>query len=203
MNVPARVAPCGSAAITSTSFATRRRWNVFALISRTILRSGRMTRRTNRERCLPKQGGFETRPASATNLPICALPAAAIRVEIPIAAPAGPEPRTQLLGSGRRRRREKQTDQDGGLRGSHIYAASYFIQLAVPQFTHLPARCMGRHCGCSSVWIEPILTGGKYRIAAFAAVTGHHRFARARHNHRERVTAQIGHFVTAITAAQA
>jgi hypothetical protein len=34
-----------------------------------ILRGGRKTQRTSRERFLPKQGGFETRP---TNLPICA-----------------------------------------------------------------------------------------------------------------------------------
>ena len=55
--------------MTSTLFATRRRWIAFALTSRTILHDGRMTRRTSRERFLPKQGGLKPAP---TNLPICA-----------------------------------------------------------------------------------------------------------------------------------
>src|SRR5437764_1387625 len=62
MSMPARVACDGSAAITSTSFATRKRSIAFALTSRIILRGGRTTQRTSRERYLPKQGGFETRP---------------------------------------------------------------------------------------------------------------------------------------------
>jgi len=63
MNVAAGAASCGSAAITSTSFATRKRWIAFALTSRIILRGGRMTQRISRERCVPKEGGFETRPS--------------------------------------------------------------------------------------------------------------------------------------------
>jgi hypothetical protein len=46
----------------------RRRWIAFALTSRTILRGGRMTQRTSRERFLPKQGGFETRPYKSPDL---------------------------------------------------------------------------------------------------------------------------------------
>src|SRR6202011_1091062 len=39
-----------------------------ALTSRTILRGGRMTQRTSRERFLPKQGGFKTRPYKSPDL---------------------------------------------------------------------------------------------------------------------------------------
>ena len=52
----------GSGAITSTLFATRKRWIAFAPTSPTILRGGRMTQRISRERFLRKRGGFETRP---------------------------------------------------------------------------------------------------------------------------------------------
>src|SRR6516165_9681990 len=38
------------------------------LTSQTIPRGGRMTRRTSRERFLPKQGGFETRPYKSPDL---------------------------------------------------------------------------------------------------------------------------------------
>ena len=68
MNVPASVASCGSAATTSTSFATRKHWIAFAITSRIILRGGRMTRTTSHERRLPKQGGFETRPCTSRDL---------------------------------------------------------------------------------------------------------------------------------------
>src|ERR1700731_4471807 len=40
----------------------------FGLTSRTILRGGRMTQRTSRERFLPKQGGFKTRPYKSPDL---------------------------------------------------------------------------------------------------------------------------------------
>jgi hypothetical protein len=66
----------GGVAITSTLFATRRRWIAFAFTSRTILRGGRMTQRTSRERFLPKQGGFETRPYKSPDL--CVRRAAAL-----------------------------------------------------------------------------------------------------------------------------
>jgi hypothetical protein len=45
----------------------RNRKIAFALTSRTILRSGRMTQRTSRE-FLPTQGGFETRPYKSPDL---------------------------------------------------------------------------------------------------------------------------------------
>jgi hypothetical protein len=59
---------CGGAAIASASFATRQRWIAFALTSRIILRSGRMTLTTSRERRLPRDGGFETRPYKSPDL---------------------------------------------------------------------------------------------------------------------------------------
>ena len=62
MNVPASVASFGSVAITSASFATRKRWIAFALTSRIILRSGRMILTISRQGRLPREGGFETRP---------------------------------------------------------------------------------------------------------------------------------------------
>ena len=71
MNVPAGAVSCGNVAITSTSFAMRRRWIAFALTSRIILRGGRMTRRTSHERCLAKQGGFETRPYNVFRFAPC------------------------------------------------------------------------------------------------------------------------------------
>src|SRR5207302_5260774 len=44
MNVAAGAAPCGSVAITSTSFVMRKRSIAFAITLRIILRAGRMTR---------------------------------------------------------------------------------------------------------------------------------------------------------------
>jgi hypothetical protein len=52
------------------------RWIAFALTSRTILRGGRMTQRTSRERFLPKQGWFETHPYKSPDL--CVRCAAAL-----------------------------------------------------------------------------------------------------------------------------
>src|ERR1700720_4671779 len=48
--------------------ATRKRSIALALTSRTMLRGGRMTQRTSRERFLPKQGGFKTRPYKSPDL---------------------------------------------------------------------------------------------------------------------------------------
>src|ERR1700730_8200261 len=41
----------------------------FALTSWIVLRNGRTTQRTSRKRCLPKQGGFKTRPYHAKERP--------------------------------------------------------------------------------------------------------------------------------------
>jgi hypothetical protein len=68
MNVPASVASCTARLLRARHSQTRKHWIAFAITSRIILRGGRMTRTISRERRLPKQGGFETRPYKSPNL---------------------------------------------------------------------------------------------------------------------------------------
>jgi hypothetical protein len=85
-----------------TAFEVRTLYRAYAQPHRrnppptSVLRNGRMTQRTYRERCLPKQDGFETRPYKS---PVCAPPRERERQDCRAKTAMPRQPRTCLSGA--------------------------------------------------------------------------------------------------------